>query len=130
MLLIVGGAGQGKLNIALEQTGCTVQDVGEDGLIVDSLHLLIRERLAQGRELSTWLEQMLPKQAVVCDELGCGVVPADAFERRWREEVGHACQFLARHARRVVRVTCGIPMVLKESSRPSFAGNTEKENVE
>ena len=117
MLLIVGGAGQGKRKIALEQTGCTQQDIGEDREIVDHLHLLIRKYLEQGREISPLLEKMLNKKAVLCDEIGCGVVPSDAMERRWREEVGRACQYLANRAQRVIRVTCGIPMVLKDSSQ-------------
>ncbi len=122
MLLIVGGAKQGKRKIALEQTGCTLRDVGDGGAVVDRLHLLIREELKQGREISPLLERMLKKQAVVCDEIGCGIVPADAFERRWREEVGRACQFLAAHAQQVIRVTCGIPVVIKGAPEESVRG--------
>ena len=79
MLLIVGGAGQGKRKIALEQTGCTQQDIGEDREIVDHLHLLIRKYLEQGWEISPLLEKMLNKQAVLCDEIGCGV---DVYKRQ------------------------------------------------
>jgi len=50
---------------------------------------------------------------VVCDEVGCGVVPVDAFQRRWRDEVGALCQRLAAEADVVERIFCGIPARIK-----------------
>lgn len=113
MILIIGGASQGKLQFALRHTGCSLEDVGGDGTVADKLHLLIRESLEQDGDIDALLLRMLTKRAVICDEIGCGVVPVDAFERRWRDEVGRACQFLAGQAEQVIRVTCGIPLYLK-----------------
>ena len=45
---------------------------------------------------------------IVCDEIGCGLVPVDAFEREYRESVGRICTELAKNADEVYRVTCGI----------------------
>ena len=95
MILIIGGASQEKLQFALRYTGCSLDDVGGDGIVADKLHLLIRETLEQDGDIGALLIRMLAKRSVICDEIGCGVVPVDAFERRWRDEVGLSFQFLA-----------------------------------
>ena len=53
------------------------------------------------------------KIIILCDEIGCGLVPVDAFEREYREAAGRVCVELAEHARRVDRVVCGIGMRMK-----------------
>ena len=50
---------------------------------------------------------------MICDELGCGVVPMDDEDRAWRERTGRLLCDLAAKADRVDRVFCGIPMRLK-----------------
>ena len=52
-------------------------------------------------------------QIIVCNELGCGVVPMDAFERAWRERTGRLGCELAKQAEAVYRVTCGIGTRIK-----------------
>ena len=59
------------------------------------------------------LEELLagPKNRVlVTDEIGCGIVPAEAFERLYREETGRLCCRIAGEAEEVWRVCCGIGM--------------------
>ena len=53
---------------------------------------------------------------VVTNEIGCGLVPVDAEEREWREASGRVNCLLAERASRVIRVVCGIGLVLKEKS--------------
>ena len=50
---------------------------------------------------------------IVCDEIGCGLVPVDAFEREYREETGRIMTALAEHAEWVDRVVCGIGMRIR-----------------
>lgn len=50
---------------------------------------------------------------VICDEVGCGVVPMDAFERAWREKVGRVCCYFAKEAAQVIRVVCGVGKRIK-----------------
>jgi hypothetical protein len=65
-------------------------------------------------ELLNKLEDEDALAAIVVSALQCaGPVPADPFERRWRDEVGKACQVLAAHSAEVYRVLCGIPQRLK-----------------
>ena len=55
-----------------------------------------------------------PSIYIVCNELGNGVVPMEAFDRRYRETVGRICCNIAKQAEEVIRIVCGIPIVLKK----------------
>ena len=54
-----------------------------------------------------------PDGVILCDEVGCGVVPMDSADRAWRERVGRTCCALAERADKVVRLYCGIPSMIK-----------------
>ena len=47
------------------------------------------------------------------DEICGGVVPVDAFNRKWRDETGRLYQFLASEADIVDRIFAGLPLRLK-----------------
>ena len=120
MILLIGGTGQGKLAYAIEKTGCGPEDVACDPEaarrkpIFVGLESWIREHPDENLEekLDTVLEDN-PDVVILCDEVGCGVVPIDPGERSWREAVGRLCCVLARRADRVERIFCGLSMVLK-----------------
>lgn len=109
MHLIIGGAHQGKLRYALS-LGYTEADVARslptDQPILYGLQALTRED-------PTLSAEDIPDCIVICDELGCGVVPMDYEDRAWRERTGRLLCDLAAKATRVDRVFCGIPMRLK-----------------
>ena len=117
MILVIGGAGQGKLAAALRNTGYAQTDVthtpGADFPVLDGLQDAVRAALAEGKTKEQLLPLLARHTVVVCDEVGCGVVPMEPFEREWRETVGRICCELAKNADVVARVFCGIPMVLK-----------------
>ena len=50
---------------------------------------------------------------VISREIGSGVVPLDAAERRWREVHGAVLQGLAARAEHVSRIFCGLEERLK-----------------
>ena len=52
-------------------------------------------------------------EVVISTEVGGGVVPTDPAERAAREAAGRLNCLLAKRADRVIRVFCGLPMVLK-----------------
>lgn len=54
-----------------------------------------------------------PEIILISNEIGYGLVPVDAFERRYREQVGRICTKLAQQAERVDRVVCGVGIRLK-----------------
>ena len=47
------------------------------------------------------------------DEIGCGIVPIEKTERMLRELTGQCGCIIAEHADCVIRMTCGVPAVLK-----------------
>ena len=46
-------------------------------------------------------------------EIGYGLVPVDAFDRRYRELTGRICTVLATNSDQVDRVVCGIGVTIK-----------------
>lgn len=98
MILIIGGRGAGKREFARETLGCDPQKT------LSALH---------EREPLPPLEELLSYEAVICDEVGCGVVPLERADRERREAVGRLCCALAREAQAVYRLQCGLAMRLK-----------------
>ena len=122
--LILGGRFQGKLEFILERGGFSLADVADETVpeqwlhkpVLNRLHRLVFRLLQEGGDPQEFLEDVLrrnPDAIVLCNEIGCGVVPVGALERRYRETVGHLCCDLARRAGRVIRIQCGLPMTLK-----------------
>jgi adenosyl cobinamide kinase/adenosyl cobinamide phosphate guanylyltransferase len=110
MTLIIGGAGQGKLSYVLSRTGLSPEDVSQT-LPTHKPILYGLQNLTRSNPNLT--VQDIPDCIVICDEIGCGVVPISPEERAWREHTGRLCCELAQRAQRVERIFCGLPMVLK-----------------
>ena len=126
MILIIGGAFQGKKEYAKKTFGLKEEEFvdgaccGEEELCqakaVFHLHEFVRRNLKEGRDIGGMAERILqknPSVILLCNELGSGVVPVDAFDREWREATGRLCCRLAAEAEEVHRVVCGIGMVIK-----------------
>lgn len=122
--LILGGAYQGKRAYAeMIFPGLTWADGEEipfreieNAAAIDRFHLLVKRWMLAGKSAEDLTEKILGmnrKIIILCDEIGCGLVPVDAFEREYREAAGRVCVELAEHARRVDRVACGIGMRMK-----------------
>ncbi len=72
------------------------------------------EELAAGEEPLEELALRLSQfDFVTANEVGCGVVPVEAEQRRFRERAGRLSCLLAQRADTVIRVCCGLPQVLK-----------------
>ncbi len=126
MELIVGGEGQGKLELVFSRTeisqelvcdgsSCPLDRIPEQP-VMDHLHLLIRRLLESGQDPLAYVRRLIeerPDLIVISNEVGCGVVPVSGFEREWREAAGRACCLVAQHACRVERVIAGIPVIIK-----------------
>lgn len=113
MILIIGAMGAGK-NEYIRSLGfgenCLGESIDGNEPVLYGLHEIIRKN---GFFDEGWLNALGSKDIICCDEVGCGVVPLDAGERKWRDEVGKACCVLAREANTVVRVACGIAQAIK-----------------
>ncbi|MBR1437779.1 MAG: bifunctional adenosylcobinamide kinase/adenosylcobinamide-phosphate guanylyltransferase [Synergistaceae bacterium] len=86
-----------------------------EGLITD-LHIGVKKLLTRNiNPLEFFSERIgiLRHSVITGDEIGGGVVPLEALERKWRDETGRLYQFLADKAEIVDRVFAGLPMRLK-----------------
>ena len=71
------------------------------------------QELAFGADLEALAASLAEKRVVIATEVGGGVVPVDPAERAKREAAGRLACLLAARAETVVRVCCGLPMLLK-----------------
>lgn len=124
MEMIIGGAFQGKAAYAEKMyPGIRWKAGGEltaeelfcaEGVV--GFHEFIRREMKKGKDTGRLAEELIsrnPEIILVTDEVGYGVVPVDAFDRAYRERVGRICTELAAYSKKVVRVVCGIGMVIK-----------------
>lgn len=124
MILITGGAFQGKREFArtLKKDAREVEGalLNKESLaqaeVVTDFHMYIQKLLMEGKDAQEEVKQLLcqkPELILTVAELGCGIVPADAFDRKYRETVGRICCEIAKEAEAVYRVTCGIGVRIK-----------------
>ena len=132
MILVIGGAYQGKLRYVKNEYGV------EDAEIFDGSTILSEsgEALLNAAEIEAGLQKRVvyqyevyvewclkngrePKadfseeQIVISDELFSGVVPMEKELRLLRETLGKTLTKTAISAEKVVRVFCGIPKTIK-----------------
>ena len=126
MHLILGGRYMGKRAWAETLYGpfktlCDLERDAPESLegaeLVINLQAGVRTLLLRGDDAQGFFAARLgsiQNSVLIGDEVGEGIVPTDAFERRWRDEVGLLYQMLAREAGKVDRVWAGIATRLKE----------------
>lgn len=102
MIFIVGGAFQGK--------GAFAETHFKGKNIVVHYEKTIREELLSGKDPLAEAEDFLRENrdaVIISAEVGYGLVPIDAFERKYREAVGRVNCYLAGEAEQFYRVVCG-----------------------
>lgn len=136
MKMIIGGSFQGKLDYArrtypdiswADGNDCPFEALKTCGGI-SHLEMYIRRVMEAGKEakyleLLSEIAGINPDIVVICDEIGYGLVPADSFERRYRETVGRICGRLAADASQVDRVVCGIAVTIKKEGQAAEQQN-------
>ena len=127
MRLVIGGYAQGKLDYVLERYGILPEWVSSgqlpveaecpDGpVVIDRLHQWGREQIEKGEKPEENILQFVerhPDCILICDEIGNGIVPAEAKEREYRERTGRILVELAGRAEAVERIVCGIAQKIK-----------------
>ena len=107
MTFITGALGGGKGDLAGGLLGCTREELAARA-VWDV------EALAAGcRDLEALADRLAAREVVILTEEGGGVIPADPAQRAAREAAGRLACLLAERAGCVVRVFCGLPLVLK-----------------
>ena len=126
MILVIGGAYQGKLNYVLDRFNMTNADVfecsAEDAVMPEGKKVIY--------EIEKWILSLIKADAdttdalrrfmedngdaiVIANDISCGVVPVDDTLRKWREAVGRSLAGLSRASDEVIRLFCGIPTRIK-----------------
>ena len=107
MTFITGPLWSGKRDFACRLLGCTREELAARA-VWDV------QALAAGcRDLEALADRLAAREVVILTEEGGGVVPADPAQRAAREAAGRLACLLAERAGCVVRVFCGLPLVLK-----------------
>lgn len=132
MVLIIGGAYQGKLDYAMNEYELTDEDVftcdenstavGFDEKVIDHFERYIFALIKAGQVPERAVGMQIragryKNKIIICDDISQGVVPMDKTERAWREGVGRTMVKVSEQADKVVRLFCGIPEVLKDDSK-------------
>ena len=107
MLFITGPPCSGKKEAAQNILRC------DDAELARRAVWDVQELAANSGDLEALAEELARYAVVIATEVGGGVVPVDPEERAAREAAGRLACLLAQRADAVVRVFCGIPVVLK-----------------
>jgi adenosyl cobinamide kinase/adenosyl cobinamide phosphate guanylyltransferase len=120
MILIIGGAYQGKLDFAKEAFGLIDSDVHtcNTGNIDFSKRCIykIEEFTARHDDPIGYFEshrEAWQESILILQDIFCGVVPMGAENRAWRQRTGHLARYLSREATQVSRIFCGLEQRLK-----------------
>ena len=108
MVLIIGGAYQGKTKYAMEKYGGKT--------IVNQFHNIVKEWIKDGKNPIEETKAFItgnPDSVVIIDEIGSGIIPMEKSERIFRETVGRVGCMLAKNAKTVERITLGIAVKIK-----------------
>ncbi|MGI6737234.1 MAG: hypothetical protein ACOX41_07985 [Anaerovoracaceae bacterium] len=136
MILITGGASQGKLDYARRTFGgtvytCTAADcdravsrktlpaAAAGAEIIDDLEEFTRACVRRGIDPLDILRGCagdLDGKVLICRDISAGLVPVDAELRAWREANGRTAIWLAGRAGTVIRLFCGLPLRLKDGN--------------
>lgn len=141
MKLIIGGYAQGKLSYVLSCVAQGSERIRKDApyllidehtmdipnaeqiagktVIVNHLHRIIRAEGSR-EQAQLWIQSLEEvcrsagsELILICDELGCGIVPVSGEDRDYRENVGRIVCELAGRAESVERIVCGIASRLR-----------------
>ena len=107
MIFITGPLYSGKRDYACQLLGCGAEEL-KGRAVWD-----VQKSAAECADLNALADDLAQHEVVIATEVGGGVVPVDAGGRAARETAGRLSCLLAQRAARVIRVFCGLPMVLK-----------------
>ena len=124
MILIIGGAYQGKLAYATSAYQLSEKDIYTcDGGEIDfskrciyAIEKFVYHCVQNGKDPIACFcrnRQQWENSILICQDLFCGVVPLGADMRIWRQETGKLCQYLSKEAQQVFRILCGLEQHLK-----------------
>ena len=117
MIFIIGGVSAGKLDFA-RTLGYKDSEIGNDFSfpVVYKLNGIIKNNIDNNINSIDFINEKLlnsTPSVIICDEVGCGVVPMDKKDRLYRETLGKTATIVAQKSDVVYRVYCGIETKIK-----------------
>lgn len=125
MVLIFGGAYQGKLEFAKENFNVTDEDIfvctqeneidWSKKVLCDMDQAFLRH-VREGKESREVLAEHLTEledKILIVNDISQGIVPMERELRDWREMTGRAMLYLSKEAGEVYRVFCGLGSKIK-----------------
>lgn len=112
MILITGPLYSGKRDFAQRLLQCSRQELCRRA-VWD-----VQELAFDCADLEALADRLARREVVIVTEVGGGVVPVDPKQRADREAAGRLSCLLAERADTVVRVFCGLPILLKGTLEP------------
>lgn len=124
MILIFGGAYNGKLDFVKEQFNVSEDDIFYyDGNEIDfskkvicGLHKFTYNNILKDINSLQYIKEninLFKDKIIISDEISSGIVPLKKEDRMWREETGRCLQYLSKESSCVYRIFCGIPTIIK-----------------
>ena len=124
MVLIIGGAYQGKLDFAktaftLSQDDiftCSSSEIDFSKRCINKIEEFSLACIQNGTDPSEYFKahkEDWKDSILICEDIFCGVVPMGTEMRAWRQVTGRLCQYLSREAAEVSRIFCGLEQKLK-----------------
>lgn len=129
MILIFGGAYNGKLSFAKEKFNITEDeiytindelnnmDIDFTKSVINGFHKFIYKLSLKGIDATEYMmknKELFKDKIIICDDISQGIVPLKREDRMWRENTGKCIQYISKTSKTVYRVFCGIAMVLKD----------------
>lgn len=127
MILVTGGKSQGKLRFIMEHFKPNEIIDGSDCILslpqnvecIINYHLLIKRLMLENMDTVKFTKKFCAENqnaVIIMNEVGGGIIPIEKSEREWRENVGKCGCIIAKKSDTVIRMTCGIPTVIKGKS--------------
>ena len=129
LILIFGGAYNGKLSFVKEKFNITEDDIYtiNDELnsididftksVINKFHKFIYKLSLKGIDAIEYMiknKELFKDKIIICDDISQGIVPLKKEDRMWRENTGKCLQYISKTSKTVYRVFCGIATVLKD----------------
>ena len=126
MHFYIGGAYQGKLDLAKRKFDLTENDIFTcteevcsidfDKRCIDHVEEFVLCCVRNHMDATEYFQTNSEKwknSIIICADIFCGVVPLGADLRAWRDMTGRLSAFLSNEAESVTRVFCGLEQCLK-----------------
>lgn len=125
MVLVFGGAYNGKLGFVKEQFNVSEDDIFYCGIneidfskkVICGLHKFTYNNILKEINSLQYIKEninLFKDKIIISDEISSGIVPLKKEDRMWREETGRCLQYLSKESSCVYRIFCGIPTIIKD----------------